>query len=174
MPIKDTIWIHDPPTSSYPACIAVKCAALQSPEAAENYLRRLREAVMLEAKNISKEEVLLEVANSLARDKPHLFDAEAFEEKLHREEGREAFREDLQQVRYNSISRFPTLTLQKPQQPGVMIVGYRPYDVLLQALEQIAPDLQPTQLAVDAEVYADYWGHTNEREVREALTYVNT
>lgn len=36
MPIDQNIWMRDPPSSSYPACIAVKCAALQSPYAEES------------------------------------------------------------------------------------------------------------------------------------------
>src|SRR6478609_7542743 len=35
MPIREHIWHKDPPASSYPACIAVKCAALQSAAAEE-------------------------------------------------------------------------------------------------------------------------------------------
>src|SRR4051812_40504790 len=42
MPVYDRIWIEDPPSSSYPACLAVKCAGLQSAQAEEVYLRRIR------------------------------------------------------------------------------------------------------------------------------------
>ena len=52
--IDPAIWMRDPPTSSYPACIAFKCAELQSKQAAELYLSILREAVMLFGQNISK------------------------------------------------------------------------------------------------------------------------
>src|SRR5690606_17166903 len=61
MPINNMVWINDPPDSSYPACIAVKCASLQSPDAAEAYLRKTREAVMVDGKNISKQNVLLDI-----------------------------------------------------------------------------------------------------------------
>ena len=40
--IDPAIWMRDPPTSSYPACIAFKCAELQSKQAAELYLCILR------------------------------------------------------------------------------------------------------------------------------------
>src|SRR5512143_835188 len=59
MPIDERIWFEDPPASSHPACIAVKAAELQSSEAAELYLRRLREAVMLDRRNIARREILL-------------------------------------------------------------------------------------------------------------------
>src|SRR5215217_1274269 len=41
MPIENRIWIENPPSSSYLACVAVKCAALQSPALEEMYLRLL-------------------------------------------------------------------------------------------------------------------------------------
>lgn len=171
MPIQDRIWYEDPPTSSYPACIAVKCAELQSVEVGEQYLRCIREAVMLEGRNIAKNEVLIDEAVKLAQKLPQVFDAAQFENDLKQGAGREAFRQDLQKVRYYQIGRFPTLTLQRPSQPGVMITGYRPYSVLLDALSRVAPDLKPVQQASDAEAYKNYWGQATEREVSEALTH---
>src|SRR4051794_21017197 len=37
MPIQHNLWVKDPPASSYPACMAVKCAGLQSAEAEDMY-----------------------------------------------------------------------------------------------------------------------------------------
>ena len=61
MPIDEMIWIQDPPASSYPACVAVKAAGLQGAAVEEVYLRRLREGVMLERRNIARREVLVEL-----------------------------------------------------------------------------------------------------------------
>ena len=77
MPINDRIWFDDPPTSSYPACLAVKAAELQSQGAGERYLRRVREAVMLEGRNVTKRDVLLMLAVDLAHE-DEAFDAERF------------------------------------------------------------------------------------------------
>ena len=60
--VNHMVWMRDPPSSSYPACIAFKCAELQSRQAAELYLGMLREAVMLFGQNISKNETLLSLA----------------------------------------------------------------------------------------------------------------
>ncbi|MBF9254582.1 DsbA family protein [Pontibacter sp. 172403-2] len=169
MPLQDKIWFTDPPASSYPACMAVKSAGLQSPAAEEMYLRRVREAVMLQGRNIAKREVLLDVAKELSESKPELLDYTAFERELTGQVARKAFEEDLQQVRYHLIGRYPTLTISKPGQTGVMIVGYRPYDALVTALGQAAPELQPVQQATDAESYRRFWAGATDREVQEAL-----
>ena len=73
MPIQNTIWITNPPASSYLACIAVKCAGLQSAEAEAQYLRLLREAVMLKGENIDKQSVLIKIASYACRAKPYGF-----------------------------------------------------------------------------------------------------
>ena len=70
MPIDDRIWVEDPPTSSYPACIAIKAAELQSAEAADLYLGWLRHAVMTQRRNIARREVLLEVGGRGGRRRP--------------------------------------------------------------------------------------------------------
>ena len=167
MPMEDKVWFRDPPASSFPACVGVKCAGLQSPEAEEWYLRRLREAIMLRGKNIAKKEVLLEVAETLAAEKPHLFDSSRFKTDLQSGAGNDAFRQDLQDARYQRIGRYPTLTIQKPGQKGVIITGYRPYDVLLEAVKQVSPELQPTQKEADLEAFKAYWGKLTEREEKE-------
>lgn len=168
MPMEDKIWYNDPPASSYPACAAVKCAGLQSPEAEEWYLRRTREAIMIHGKNIARQEVLLEVAETLAAHKPQLFNSGQFRKDLGGGAGNEAFRQDLQEVRYHGIGRYPTLTIQKPGAAGVIITGYRPYEVLLEAVKQVEPELQPTQQDPDPEAFQAYWGALTERELKEA------
>ena len=59
-PISTRIWHGDPPSSSYPACVAVKAAGLQSPEWGRKYFEYAQEAVMTEGKNIARPPVLLE------------------------------------------------------------------------------------------------------------------
>ena len=169
MPIEDKIWSYDPPSSSYPACMAVKCAGLQSGMAEELYLRKVREAIMLEGKNIAKQEVLLEVAEKLNEESPAALDVERFKEDLKANAAADAFREDIQKSRYHSIGRFPTLTLQKPGETGVIITGYRPYEVLVDALRQVESGIEPVQRATDEKEYREYWGSITDHEVKEAV-----
>ena len=168
-PIHNRIWGDDPPASSYPACIAVKCAGLQSAEAEEAYLRSLREAVMLHGKNIAKEDVLFEEAKMLADHHPGLIDAEQVQQDYHNGKGQQAFREDLQKTRFGNISRFPSLIFKREGHRAIIIVGYRPYDVLLDGLRQMVPDLKSEKQAVSAEEYTRHWNSVTEREVQEAL-----
>lgn len=170
MPIDDKVWYNDPPSSSYPACIAVKAAGIQSPAAAENYLRRVREAVMLNGRNIAKHEVLLDVARKLSEENPKLLDYAQFEHNLNSEAARKAFEEDLHKVNLHKISRYPTLTITKPNHPtGIMIVGYRPYEALVKAIQRVVPGLEPVQHATDEEGYKDFWNGATASEVEEAL-----
>jgi len=168
MPMPNRIWMEDPPASSYPACIAVKCAQLQSVYAGERYLRLVREAIMLHGKNIAQQKVLFEIADNLQKEQPS-FAAGKFKADMKNDNGIEAFRSDLQQVQYRNINRYPTLVLRQANQPAIMMTGYRPYPVLLDALKQVAPDLQKVQTPLSAKDYINYWGSITEREVDEVM-----
>jgi len=133
--IAHRIWIDDPPASSYPACIAVKCAELQSAEAGQLYLHFVRKAVMLHGMNIARHPVLLQVAECVADiNKP--FSLEQFEQDMKNDRGLEAFRKDLQEVKYRGINRFPSLLVKSAASPGILITGYKPADELLQILRE--------------------------------------
>ncbi len=130
--IDDRIWIADPPASSFPACIAVKCTALQSPDLAARYLYLLQQAVMVQGLNISKTAVLMDTAALLAESDPS-FDLETFRDDLVGERGKEAFRKDLQESKYLNITRLPTLVFRAAGRPAVIISGYQSYDTLKEA-----------------------------------------
>ena len=172
-PIDERIWVEDPPTSSYPACIAVKAAECQGAGAGEAYLRRLREAVMLQRRNVARREVLVAVANELAADPtaPAGFDAARFARDLDAPTAPDGFRDDLKETRYREIGRFPTLTLHRADGFGVIIVGYRPYPALLEALAGIAPDLEPVRAVTNPAEYARFWGRVTAIEVAVALDF---
>ncbi len=134
------IWHEDPPASSYPACIAVKCAEQQSHEAADLLLYKIREAVMTKKQNVSKSEILLALADELTKEQPDTFDVKTFLADWKSGTGRTLLKSDLQQAAYYKIGRFPTLTFSNSNGRGVMIVGYRPYDELVNAYRQVQYD----------------------------------
>jgi putative protein-disulfide isomerase len=140
VPINDRIWMSDPPASSFPACIAVKSAEMQSKEHGEKYLGLLREAVMVNAQNIAKTEVLQAIASEL-KNADETFDVDQFNNDLIHGGGSEAFKKDLQEVQSRGIDRFPTFIV-RYQQQAIMLTGYRPYAALVEAIYKLAPALQ--------------------------------
>ncbi len=166
MPMQSAIWMKDPPASSYPSCIAVKCAGIQSAGAGERYLRLLREAVMLEGKNIAREEVLIEVAEKLLSEGHYEFDIEMFKADLKNDNGLEAFRKDVQESQQRNISRFPTMIMKYPGRQGIMLTGYRPYAAILESVKHMAPELIMND-EIDTEEYTRYWGSLTSREAAE-------
>jgi putative protein-disulfide isomerase len=137
--IDESIWVKDPPSSSYPACIAVKAAGLQSKVAEDVYLKRIRTAVMLECRNISCAEVLSDLARQTSLEFPAVFDFGRFVADIKSEASRQAFRDDLAKTRYHQIGRFPSITMTAPGGKSLIITGYRPYEVLVEALRAISP-----------------------------------
>lgn len=135
--INDRIWMTDPPASSYPACIAVKAMGLQSAQAEEEYLSALRHAAMDEGLNIARTDMLINIAERITT----VFDAGQFRDDLLGQTGQAAFRKDLEEIRVRSIHRFPALLIQAGGAKGIIIMGYRPYDVLADAVDKILSDL---------------------------------
>jgi predicted DsbA family dithiol-disulfide isomerase len=129
------VWFNDPPASSYPACLAVKTAAIQSQKAEEAYLRQVRRALFHGGRNIAKADVLHEVARETAEACPELFDADQFKVDFATERSKALFRNDLKQARFHTIGRFPTLTVTNEAGKGLIMVGYRPYEALTSALD---------------------------------------
>lgn len=132
-PICHQVWITDPPASSYPACVAVKSAQLQSEEAGERMLYALREACMTDGKNIARQEVLMAVADAVARAEPR-FDLARFQQDFFGEKGMEALRADLAAVAYYRINRFPSLLVKAKGAKAVIIPGYRHCEEVLQTI----------------------------------------
>ena len=169
MKIYDRIWVENPPASSYPACIAVKCAELQSKSAGVTYLRMVREAVMLQGKNIAQQDVLTGIAHELAEGSPDLLNINTFlYDLIESDNGIEAFRKDLNEVQSKNITRYPTLILRSANKPSIIITGYRPYSVLIDAMKQV------TETAFlchphSREAYIKYWGNITQREVEEVF-----
>jgi putative protein-disulfide isomerase len=127
--INDRIWITDPPASSFPACIAVKCTEFQSPSIAEHFLNLLQEAVMVKNMNISKSDIILEVASALPTAFPD-FDFGKFKEDLFGERAKDAFRKDLHEYKYLNIIRMPTILFKASNRRSVLASGYQTYESL--------------------------------------------
>lgn len=135
--INSTIWIKDPPASSYLSCIAVKAAGLQSAAAEDQYLLKLRTAVMQDGVNIAYESTLLRIASELQTEAPGILDTALFSADLENGRGKLAFKNDLDEVQRLQISRFPTFLLRSEGHTPLLITGFRPYDRLATAIEKM-------------------------------------
>jgi putative protein-disulfide isomerase len=135
LPVADKIWVTDPPSSSFPACIAVKCAQDQSQKFGADYLRATRKAVMVDGKNIAKTDVLLEIVQRLSFTHRHI-NLAAFKASLLGTRGKELFRHDYQQAQYLGIHRSPTL-LFKAGGKTIILQGYQPWNRLEETIGKI-------------------------------------
>jgi predicted DsbA family dithiol-disulfide isomerase len=135
--IDPDIWLEDPPATSLTACMAVKCAELQSAAAGDLMLLYLRKAVMTRKKNIAKKRVVLELAEEMSSLYP-IPDIEQFKTDFEQNNALSQLKEDLQITRTNNIGRFPTIVMRKPMQAkGFIITGYRPFEILTKAFNQL-------------------------------------
>lgn len=140
-PIDPTVWHADPPSSSYPASKAAHIVRMLDAAAEQRFLRRVREAVFLEARNIARRDVLVRCAAEAGVD-PHafsvLFDADA---------GAHAFATDMRERHELGVTRFPTLLISTggSGRPRSLVVGARPWAQLESSLLSALalPDAQP-------------------------------
>jgi predicted DsbA family dithiol-disulfide isomerase len=102
-----------------------------------------REAVMLQRRNIACWDVLQALAEEVAEQEPECFDADRFADDLGGETTAWAFRDDLMQARYLQIGRFPALIVTPRGGRSALLVGYRPYAVLRQTLEEMTRQPAP-------------------------------
>ena len=68
MPVDPRLWLEAPLKSSYPACMAVKAAAEQGPDAGERCLRALREGILCHRRKLDNTEALVEEARRAGLD----------------------------------------------------------------------------------------------------------
>jgi 2-polyprenyl-6-methoxyphenol hydroxylase-like FAD-dependent oxidoreductase/protein-disulfide isomerase-like protein with CxxC motif len=102
IPIDGDIWLEDPLSSSFPPSIAVKAAQLQDEDIAILFLRRIREKLFLEKKNIMRWKYLEAAAAEVGLNV--LAFTKAYESKA-----RIAFQHDLQLARELGVRSFPHL-----------------------------------------------------------------
>lgn len=136
--INDRLWFTDPPASSYPACVAVKSAGMQSAAAGELYLYKLREAALVNSKNIARKEVLLEIACEVQKELKSSFNYDLFLKQLTSADIINQFKRDLELVRLHGISRFPSLLIRvEGKKQSVIVTGYRPYEAIMATIEAL-------------------------------------
>lgn len=134
--INHSLWYRDPPASSYPACIAFKSVQAQSEDYASIYLKLLWDSCMNRGINISKQEELFKLAARLKEVFPD-FDTDQFEEYFTGREGVKALSDDIQETKAKNIDRLPAMILRRTGKPALLITGYKPYDYILDVIQQL-------------------------------------
>jgi 2-polyprenyl-6-methoxyphenol hydroxylase-like FAD-dependent oxidoreductase/predicted DsbA family dithiol-disulfide isomerase len=135
IPVNKNIWLEDPLPSSYPPSIAFKAAQLQDTGKAVLFLRRIREMVFLEKKNIIQKEFLHRAAFDVGLDAARLLrDLEG--------PAQDMFRKDLALTDELNIKVLPTLFFSNKQGVQLNLFGYQPYESFEEILNQLAPGIE--------------------------------
>ena len=121
MPMDGDVWIEDPLASSFPPSVAFKAAQIQDTEKALVFLRRIKEMVFMEKKNIIKWEFLERAAYDSGLDSVRLL--RDFEGKA-----REHFKADLMLAKQLGVTGFPTLFFSDGIENSYTIKGIQPYE----------------------------------------------
>ncbi len=122
--------------STWPGCIAAKAAEFQGAAPAKTYLRRLREASLVEGRAIHRKPVQVELASEAG------LDAATFSAALDDGTAEAAFRADLEVCRSRGVTGFPTFEVGRGE-VSVRIEGWQPWEAFDETLRKIEPALQP-------------------------------
>jgi len=130
MPIAYDATRYDRPTSTYPACIHYYTMRLVRPELADSYLRRLREAVYLDRRNVSRPQVAADVAVAMGVPR------EEFEEALASGEPEREFEANLTRLESNNLHAYPTFLVRSGPRLA-RVEGFQSLPALLSLVEQV-------------------------------------
>lgn len=145
MPIIGDVWLEDPLASSFPPSIAFKAAELQDKQLAHAFMRRMREMVFMEKRNIARQDVINEAAAQVGLDTSRL-------ESDMKGAGDALFKADLALARASGVRGFPTMLFSNAEGQGQIVYGSRPYEQMVDALKKLAPGVSAAALptTVDA------------------------
>lgn len=132
MPIDGDLWLEDPLTSSYPPSIAFKAAQLQGAVKGMEFLRRIKEMVFLEKKNITKWMYLQQAATETGLDTVKFkndFEGNA----------KALFEEDLALAKQLGVRGFPSIFFTDENNNRFLVYGSKPYEQYEQALLKLYP-----------------------------------
>lgn len=150
IPIDGDIWLEDPLMSSYPPCIAFKAAQLQDKDKAIFFLRRLKEMLFMEKKNINNWENLERAALFCGLDAALL-------QKNMKKEGIDDFKKDLAKANELNIRVFPTLIFERKGMESEILKGLKTYEIIEQTILKYVPDAKKnTNLPTPADLFKLY------------------
>ena len=130
MSIDGDIWLEDPLNSSYPPSYAYLAMKNQGINLAQKFLRRIKEMLFLEKKNISKVKYLLEAVEFVSGDK------KTFLKDFNENQVKKELDDDLHLAREMKISGFPTLIFMGRDSTAYKISGINNYEEFVKVLKK--------------------------------------
>ncbi|WP_083392274.1 ClpXP adapter SpxH family protein [Bacillus sp. MUM 13] len=131
------LWLENPIVSPYSASIAIKAAELQGRLLAARFLRKLQEVLFIEKRDISKIDVLIEIAGSVG------LDVEEFKRDINSSSAAKGFQCDLKITSEMEVTEIPSLVFfnHNIDEEGIKVSGIYPYDVYVHILEEMLTEL---------------------------------
>ncbi|GIN83998.1 UPF0413 protein YjbH [Heyndrickxia sporothermodurans] len=128
-----SLWSENPISAPYLASIAIKAAELQGRRAGIRFLRKIQEFIFLEKQNVSKLEVLVEIAKCIN------LDIEEFLKDIHSESAAKAFQCDLKILSEMEVNEIPSLVFfnENIEDEGLKITGLYSYEVYVQIIQEM-------------------------------------
>jgi putative protein-disulfide isomerase len=144
MPIDGDVWLEDPLDSSYPPSIAFKAAQIQDEKKAIVFLRKMRELLFLEKKNICRWEHVETAAEYSGLDAVQL-------KKDYEGRGMLLFQQDLELGQKLGVRGFPSIFFVDSLNNQEFVYGSRPYANYEQAIKKLHPNAEKKSYPVLAE-----------------------
>jgi predicted DsbA family dithiol-disulfide isomerase len=142
MPMVGDVWVKDPLPSSYPPSIAFKAAQMQDADKAILFLRRLREMVFVEAKNITRPELIAEAATWAGLDAKKL-------EEDSKGKAIGLFDQDLLKARQLGVRGFPTVLFNDANGNRLTVYGARGYEEFEGSIKRLISEASASPLSSD-------------------------
>ena len=162
MPMDGDIWIEDPLDSSYPPSIAFKAAQIQDSDKAISFLRRIKEMLFIEKKNINKWVYLEKAALTSGLDVALL-------RKDIAGKGHELFLEDIKHAHELGIHIFPTLIFKVDGFSRHSLRGTQPYERLEEYILKYAPQANKKTITLSIEELFQRFNQLTEQEINFIL-----
>jgi putative protein-disulfide isomerase len=157
MPIDGDIWLSDPLPSSYPPSIAFKAAESQNHEKALLFMRKIREMVFLERKNICKWEHLATAATAVGLDVEQLKkDVEG--------KAKTDFEVDLTLGKQLGVRGFPTLFFSDENGNRLTVYGFRPYETFEKTVNSLLENAVKKSYQKDGLHLFEYYSTLTKKE----------
>ncbi len=154
MPVNGDVWLEDPLSSSYPPSIAFKAAQVQDEHKALLFLRRIKEMVFVEKRNITKWEHLEKAALEAGLDAAQL-------KKDFEGEGMKRFENDLALAAEAGVRGFPTIYFTDDEGNRLKVYGSKPYEVYEKTLLNLFPTAVKQKPKADLQqLFSEYPGIT--------------